>query len=711
MTTAAVGAAGTSAFDRVLLAVEAATGYARHRRVKNGGVQTRCPVPTHGRGRGDHNPSLALTPAGDRVLVHCDTGCTVDEVLAAIGLTPADLFDEPLRPAGLAAPARPVVRPLPAPRVPDSQRPAEAPPLGPWVYTDEDGTPLYRVVRTDHPDGSKAFALERPTKGGGWLSGISGFGITPHPYNWPRVLRGIAAGETIYITEGEKAAQALIDAGIPTATTSHGGAGKFSTYCRRHAPHFRDARVVVLPDNDEPGQKHADDVVATLAGIAGQIAVVELPGLAEKGDAYDWLAAGGTREELLALTEAALKPAPTFTTMTLANVEPERVEWLWEGRLPAGKLTVIDGDPGVGKSTLALGIAAAISVGGRWFDGSQAPLGNVLLLSGEDGLADTVRPRLDAAGADPTRVHALTGVRFLHEDGVRGERDPDLGDIAAIEAAIWAHDVRLVIVDVLMAFLPRGVDSHKDQDVRAVLRRLKDLAESTGAAILLLRHLNKGAGGSALYRGGGSIGIVGAARMGYLAVKDPDDPARVILAATKCNVAELPTSLAYRLVGTDNGAARIEWIEETEHTADELTGQRGLGDAEERDAAAEFLRDYISQHGGEASAKEASDALITAFGPMAKATVKRLRERAGIHTRKSAMSGGWLWTLTEGEGSTKVPKVPPLGSPEPSEPSGGSVEPSAVGPCVGCGSPTRRYGEGGNALCQGCRDEGNPWVE
>lgn len=707
MSTAPLGGPATT-FDFVVSAVERATGFTGHRRTKNNGIQTRCPVPTHGRGRGDRNPSLAVTPAVDRVLLHCDTGCHTDDVLASIGLTMSDLFDEPLRRAD-----RPVaaVPPVPGPpRVPDSHRAAEAPPHGPWVYTDEDGIPLYRVAREEE-DGSKSFKLYRPTKGGGWMLGISGFGITAHPYNWPRVLRGIQAGETIYITEGEKAAQALIDAGVSTATTAHGGAGKFSTHCRRHAPHFRDARVVVLPDNDEPGRRHADDVVATLADVAGQIAVLDLPGLPEKGDVYDWLAAGGTVTELTALAEKALKPAPNYTVTTLADVTPERVEWLWEGRLPAGKLTVVDGDPGVGKSTLALGIAATISVGGRWFDGSQAPLGDVLLLSGEDGLADTVRPRLDAAGADSTRIHALTGVRFLHEDGVRGERDPDLGDISAIEAAIRANNVRLVIVDVLMAFLPRGVDSHKDQDVRAVLRRLKDLAEQTGAAVLLLRHLNKGGSNTALYRGGGSIGIVGAARMGYLAVKDPDDPARVILAATKCNVAELPTSVAYRLTGTDNGAARVEWLEETDHTADDLTGQRGLGDAEERDAASEFLTDYIRQHGGEAGAKEATDALIAAFGPMSKPTIKRLRDRAGIRTRKSTMTGGWLWVLNGDEGFTKVPKVPYLGSVKPSEPSGDVMEPSGLGPCVSCGAPTQRYGAGASPRCHPCADTPDPWAQ
>lgn len=700
-----------TAFDRVLAAAETVTATAG-RRAPNGTTKTRCPVPDHGRGRGDRNPSLALTPADGKVLVICDAGCHIDDILGALGLTPADLFDEPKERRDAYVPLSPGCghnrpRPHPAttptqPRPASASRPAQTPPGGPWVYTDDQGTPVYRAVRHTDSGGKKRFDLERPIRDGGWASGIKQYGITPFPYNWPAVLAAIAAGAIVFIPEGEKCAQALIDAGL-TATTNHGGAAQWATYCARYTPHFTGARIVVLPDNDGAGQRHADQVVETLAPVA-QIAVVNLPGLAEKGDVYDWLQAGGTVDRLLELAEAALTPPTAYTVTNLADVQPERVSWLWDGRLPAGKLTIVDGDPGVGKSTLALEIAATVSTGARWFDGRNAPRGNVLLLSGEDGLADTVRPRLDAAGADSARVHALVGIKWRTEDGVAAERDPHLGDIAAIEAAIRAHHVTLVIVDVLMAFLPVGVDSYKDQDARTILRPLAGVAERTGAAIILLRHLNKGQG-TALQRGGGSIGIVGAARAGYLAVKDPDDPNRVILAATKCNVGPLPTSLAYRLVGTENGAARVEWLGETDHTADELVSNRaGLGDSEERDALCGFLTDYVRQRGGECTAKEVADAAANNFGPIPKATLKRARDRAGIRTRKSAMTGGWMWTLIgdpEPEGSTKVPKVPPLPIPEPSEP---SVEPSAAqGPCAACGTATRRYGEGGHPMCPQCR--------
>ncbi len=116
-------------------------------------------------------------------------------------------------------------------------------------------------------------------------------------------------------------------------------------------------------------------------------------------------------------------------TVRLSDVDPERVRWLWPGRLPLGKLVVLDGDPGVGKSTLALDIAARLSTGRGWPDGGTCPPGGVLILSAEDGLADTIRPRLDAAGGDPTRVHALTEVRYVGEDGQLRARPPTLSDV------------------------------------------------------------------------------------------------------------------------------------------------------------------------------------------------------------------------------------------------------------------------------------------
>src|SRR5690606_26564931 len=161
--------------------------------------------------------------------------------------------------------------------------------------------------------------------------------------------------------------------------------------------------------------------------------------------------------------------APAAVTVRLADVKPERIDWLWTGRLARGKLHVIDGDPGRGKSTITIGWAAVVTTGGWWPDGEHAgtPAG-VVILSAEDGLADTIRPRLDAAGADPTRVVALTGVRRVDPDtGEAYDVSPTLPEhLAALEAAIREVDAALVIVDPLMAYLGADTNSYRDQDVR-----------------------------------------------------------------------------------------------------------------------------------------------------------------------------------------------------------------------------------------------------
>jgi RecA-family ATPase len=379
--------------------------------------------------------------------------------------------------------------------------------------------------------------------------------------------------------------------------------------------------------------------------------------------------------------------------VTLANVHPESVSWVWPARVPVGKLTVLDGDPGVTKSTLAVEMAAHVSTGRPWPDRQPCPQGDVLVLSAEDGLADTIRPRLDAAGGDPSRVHALTGVRYLDDDGELRERPVTLADIGPIGDAIRAHGVTLLIIDVLMAYLPGGTDSHRDQDVRSVLARLAALAEDTGCAVLLLRHLNKTAGGNPLYRGGGSIGIVGAARSGLLVAVDPEDDARRVLTTTKCNLAPEPQSLAYRVAEADNGVACIVWDGTSTHRASDLLDRREDDDERsERHEAVEWLLDYLARNGGEVRAGDATrDA---ARDGIAKTTLHRARRRAGVGSVKSGLHGGWVWRLDQprfhqgSEGSSPQDR-------ESSEPSPSTVAPilamvnGSTVPCRVCGEPMR----------------------
>jgi RecA-family ATPase len=331
------------------------------------------------------------------------------------------------------------------------------------------------------------------------------------------------------------------------------------------------------------------------------------------------------------------------TLTTLADVTPERVSWLWPGRIPVGKLVTLDGDPGLGKSTLALSFAAPITNGTPWPDGSVCDhRGAVLIMSAEDGLADTVRPRLDAAGADVTKVHAIEGVTILDEHGERILRPLTLADVAALDEAINRTDARLLVIDVVMAYLPSGTDSHKDQDIRRVLSRLATLADRTSCTVLLLRHLNKASGSDPLYRGGGSIGIVGAARAGLLVAPDPDDPERRVLASVKSNLAPAADSLTYRLVGAgDYGVARVQWEGQTAHTARSLLAEAADDDGAKSEAA-RWLEDYLTEQGAVPSKKAKAAA---AQAGIRERTLQRAVHSLGVHVESRGFPRVTWWQL------------------------------------------------------------------
>jgi hypothetical protein len=295
----------------------------------------------------------------------------------------------------------------------------------------------------------------------------------------------------------------------------------------------------------------------------------------------------------------------------VADVDREQVTWLWPGRIPRGKLVVLDGDPGVGKSTLT--IAAKVSTGSPFPDGARPERGDVILLSAEDDIADTIRPRLEAAGADLNRCWVLPDV---HPEG-EPPRPPELpADLFLLEDLVKSKAAALVVVDPLMAFLAGQVDSHRDQDVRRVLASMAYMAARTGAAVLIVRHMRKGAG-SALDKGSGSIGIIGAARAGLLVAPDPEDEGRRILAMTKSNLAKMPEALAYRLVNDElYGAARVVWDGASRHTANDLV--RARVDEDEAPALAEAVRVL----------KE-----ILSDGPLAAGNVKRMAATAGVAER------------------------------------------------------------------------------
>jgi AAA domain len=277
------------------------------------------------------------------------------------------------------------------------------------------------------------------------------------------------------------------------------------------------------------------------------------------------------------------------TVKRLADVQAQRINWLWKGSLPLGKLVILDGDPGTGKSTVCLDIGARVSTDGVMPDGSPAMTGNVLLLCGEDGLEDTIRPRLDAAGADCEKIFTITDI------GGRVVSIPR--DLDVVRDEIILNGVILMVVDVLAVYLSADLNMNDNKDMRQALHSLSLVAEETGCCIIATRHLNKSGGGNAIYRGGGSIGIIGAARAGFMCAKDPDDESgeRRIFANVKMNIGPEPPSLAYTLQGHDEfEVASISWEGTSEHSAADLV--RPDDDGAEGEAY-RWLREYLTIYG------------------------------------------------------------------------------------------------------------------
>jgi hypothetical protein len=520
-----------------------------------------------------------------------------------------------------------------------------------YDYRGEDGETLYQVWRFETP-GGKTFRQARPVPGG-WVLGIEG--IRRVPYRLPELLAADPSA-WVLIVEGEKDAERLASLGF-IVTTNAGGAGKWRP---EYSEHLHSRRVCIIADNDLPGGRHAAQVAQSLAAVATETQVLHLPGLLAKGDVSDWLDAGGTNEELERLIDGAPAWEPgtgarmfdhgtaEFAGMLASEVKPERVRFLWPGRLAAGKPSVMDGDPGLGKSTAALDIAARITTGGALpgcVSGGE-PRG-VVLLSAEDGAADTIVPRLSAAGADLSRVYIMVGVR-----GADGADDPVTlpGALSAVEQAIIKIDAALLIVDPLMAYLGADTNAHRDQDVRRALAPLAAMLERTDCAGLLIRHLNKAHASAALYRGGGSIGIIGAARFGLLVAKDPEDDVARILAPLKCNIGPEPPALRYRLEGVSGSdAALVVWDDApvTMNAADLLSAPFDDASRSEHDEARGWLKDYLS--GG---AKPADEVLREGRkAGFTDITLRRAKKTLSVGSTKSGFGyeGRWAWSLPDQE--------------------------------------------------------------
>ena len=521
-------------------------------------------------------------------------------------------------------------------------------------YRAADGKPIYWRIRARRDDGEK-WVRPMMVNGHGYELSEPDFPGKKPLYN----LDGIAgdAAAVVWVVEGEKAADALT--GIGALATTSGGAK--SANDADWSP-LAGRACILWPDNDEPGKAYAGDVGNILIGMKCPLSCVDVArlGLPPKGDAVEWLDShqNATLSDLEALPLLAYQPREkNAIEADLASVElqradaitPEAVTWLWQDWIAAGKLHILAGPPGTGKTTVAIGIAATLTSGGRWADGSiYRHKRDVIIWTGEDGLADTLVPRLVANGADRSRVHFVRDVTVA---GERREFDPatDVPLLAAKAATL--PELALLIVDPIVSAV--SGDAHKSNDVRRGLQPLASLAAQTGAAIIGISHFSKGTGNrDPVERVTGSIAFGAAARMVLGAAKRRDDQGGGrILVRAKSNLGPDTGGFVYDLHQVPVPdfpnilASRLMWGEPLAGTARALLAdvETDEGD-DERNAMADakaFLQGLLAD--GPVPSKVAwADAEQAGH---ARATVRRAMTALGVEARKTGLQGGWVWEL------------------------------------------------------------------
>lgn len=540
----------------------------------------RASFQTPGHSERDLGTSAAYN--GKQVLLYSHNGDTA-ETLAALGLAWRDLYDKP---TGV-------------------------------VYRYTDARQVFRTPQTDTPKAK--FRQSGNTKGAA-LYGIE------------HLDRDLAA--PVYVVEGEKdvdTARALWDA---LAVSQAMGASQ--PPANADWSKLLGRNVIIVADKDAAGRKRAANVYAHLASLGQPEVKLSIVEAAEGKDLSDHIAAGHGPGAL-----AASEAQPLTRRITLvpaSKVKTERLDWLIPNWIPKRSLTLLAGREGLGKSTIACAIAAQASRGE--LDG--APM-NVAYLATEDSRSITVKPRLEAAGADLNRIFFFD---VTTETGGAGALTLP-GDTALLGQAIADNDVHLVILDAAKSAMHSSLDGYRDDDVRQFLEPLAALADRQDLAILALVHFGKRESADSGKLILGSIAWSQIARS-VLSVAAKDDGGLVVT-NTKGNLAPATISREVRIesaaVPTDDGGladvGRAVWGDETDLSAADLLGpQDSLTERGEIEAV---VLDYLERQGGSAPAKDVLKACRAAG--LNENTVKNVRRKIGVQSVKAGFGGGWLWTI------------------------------------------------------------------
>lgn len=308
----------------------------------------------------------------------------------------------------------------------------------------------------------------------------------------------------------------------------------------------------------------------------------------------------------------------------MSEVQSQEIEWLWYPFIPYGKLTIIQGDPGDGKTTMVLNLAAKLSKGEALDENMKVtePV-NVIYQTAEDGLADTVKPRLELAGADCERIIVID------------ESDKSLSMVdERLEEAIVRTGARLLILDPIQAYLGGGMDMNRANEARDMTKKLGALAEKTKCAIILIGHMNKASGNKAAYRGMGSIDFFAVARSVLLVGRVEGESNTRAVVQIKNNLAAFGHPKAFAL--SEEG---FQWIGDYEITVDEVLG--GIAPkANKMELAKQMLRELAETHSAVLSNEifDRADEL-----GISKRTLENAKKELGIRARK--INNAWYWEL------------------------------------------------------------------
>jgi len=405
-----------------------------------------------------------------------------------------------------------------------------------------------------------------------------------------------------------------------------------------------DVALVLLGDwNDRCAPPLDDDELETIVHNAAQYRKTPI-GSDDPAEGFEPVTVADSAREII-------NRATGIVSRSAASITPKNIEWLWSDRIPRGKLWMLAGHGDLGKTTVLLYIAANISKGGKWPDGTPCPQGRVIYVSAEDAADDTIVPRLMAAHADLDNVQLIEATR--REDG-KGIRTFDLNaDIDKLEKLCDAlGNVAMIIFDPISSYMGGKVDGRQTIQVRNVLEPLQRFAERTKIAVLMNNHFRKSGGGRATDRIMDSAAFPNLCRVVYIVAPDPEDDENRLFLPSKFNVAPKRPGFSYRIKATyvvDNAdilGTYCDWGGEVAMTANEAVAaideaSKPKARSVARDGAQEFLSEYLAN--GPKPSSEVIDAGIAAGHT--DRTLRRAREAMGVKVSKAGMSAPWIWSL------------------------------------------------------------------